>query len=145
MAIRTATAEWDGTFSDGGGSVALGSGAFEGSYSAESRFEEGQGTNPEELLGAAHAGCFTMALSLALTDAGTPPEHLDTDARVSLVKDDERGGFTVNKIELRTRGRVPGIDQAGFEQAAQAAKDGCPISKALAVPNISVEATLEGA
>ena len=142
MAIRKATAQWDGTITEGEGEVALGSGAFEGRYSFQSRFEEGTGTNPEELIGAAHAGCFSMALSGVLTEAGTPPEHIETDARVSIVKQGE--GFAINKIQLAVRGRVPGADQEAFQQAAQAAKDNCPLSKALAaVPDVSLEATLE--
>src|SRR5919206_1055082 len=115
MAVRRARAQWDGSFPEGDGTMAFGSGAFEGRYSAQSRFEEGPGTNPEELIGAAHAGCFSMALSGVLTDAGTPPERIETDARVSIVKQGE--GFAINKIELRTRGRVPGIDEAAFREA----------------------------
>src|SRR3954451_9981709 len=103
MAIRKASAQWDGTITEGKGQVALGSGAFEGPYSFQSRFEEGAGTNPEELIGDAHAGCFSMALSGVLTNAGTPPEHLETDARVSIVKQGE--GFAINKIQLAVRGR----------------------------------------
>ncbi len=142
MAIRKASARWDGTLTQGEGAMALGSGAYEGPYSFRSRFEDGAGTNPEELIGAAHAGCFTMALSGVLTDAGTPPEHLETNARVSVVKKGE--GFAINKIQLATRGRVPGIDAAAFQEAAQTAKETCPVSVALgAVPDISLEATLE--
>ena len=142
MAIRKASAQWDGSITEGGGTVALASGAYEGPYSFQSRFEEGTGTNPEELIGAAHAGCFTMALSGVLGGQGTPPEHLETDARVSIVKEGE--GFTINKIDLVTRGRVPGIDDAAFQQAAQAAKENCPVSKALGgVSQINLEATLE--
>jgi osmotically inducible protein OsmC len=143
MAVRTATARWDGSIREGGGAVALGSGAFEGPYSFQSRFEEGPGTNPEELIGAAHAGCFTLALSLILTEGGNPPDHLETGARVSIVREGE--GFAINRIELTTRGRVPGIDADGFQQAAQTAKEVCPVSRALAgVGQISLEATLEG-
>jgi lipoyl-dependent peroxiredoxin len=142
MAIRKASAQWEGTITEGGGQIALGSGAYEGPYSFQSRFEEGAGTNPEELIGAAHAGCFSMALSGVLTGAGTPPERIETDARVSIVKQGE--GFAINKIQLVTRGRVPGIDQDAFQQAAQTAKETCPVSVALGgVPDISLEATLE--
>jgi osmotically inducible protein OsmC len=145
MPERTAKAQWEGTIREGGGSVALGSGAFEGPYSFKSRFGDGgagTATNPEELIGAAHAGCFTMALSLILTEGGTPPEHLDTEARVSIVQEGE--GFTIDRIDLTTRGRVPDLDEEGFRNAAQAAKDNCPVSKALAsVPEINLDAALQ--
>ena len=142
MPVRKGTAHWEGSVREGGGTVALEKGAFEGPYSFSGRFEEGPGTNPEELLGASHAACFTMALSLILGDGGHPPENLDTEARVSIVRDGE--GFTIDRIELNTRGRVPGIDQSAFEQAAQAAKENCPLSKALAsVETMTLEATLE--
>jgi osmotically inducible protein OsmC len=142
MAARKATAHWEGSLRDGGGKVRLGSGAFEGPYSFQSRFEDGSGTNPEELLGAAHAGCFTMALSLVLGEGGNPPESLDTEATVHIVREGE--GFAINRIDLVTRGRVPGIDDAAFQEAANAAKEGCPLSKALAaVGEINLEATLE--
>jgi osmotically inducible protein OsmC len=122
--------------------MSFGSGAFEGAYSAASRFEEGEGTNPEELIGAAHAGCFSMALSLALGEAGHDPESIETDATVHI--DPADGGFAITRIELSTRGRVPGIDASEFERYAQAAKEGCPVSKALAGVQISVDAQLEG-
>jgi lipoyl-dependent peroxiredoxin len=142
MAARKAKAHWEGSIREGGGKVALGSGAFEGPYSFSSRFADGAGTNPEELLGAAHAGCFTMALSLVLSEGGNPPDVLDTDATVHIVRDGE--GFTINRIDLATRGRVPGLDDAAFQEAAHAAKENCPLSKALAsVPEINLEATLE--
>ena len=142
MAARKATARWEGSVRDGGGTVRLGSGAFEGPYSFQSRFEEGAGTNPEELLGAAHAGCFTMALSLILSQGGNPPDSLDTEATVNIVRDGE--GFAIDRIDLVTRGRVPGIDDAAFQEAADAAKAGCPLSKALAaVGEINLEASLE--
>ena len=144
MAARKATARWEGSMSEGGGSVGAASGAFERlPYSAQSRFGDGSGTNPEELVGAAHAGCFSMALALALGDGGHPPETIDTEATVHIVRDGD--GFTINRIDLVTRGRVPGLDQGGFEEAAQAAKENCPLSKALAaVPQVTLEATLEG-
>jgi osmotically inducible protein OsmC len=121
--------------------MALGSGAFEGPYSFQSRFEDGAGTNPEELIGAAHAGCFTMALSLVLGTGGHPPDSIDTDATVHLVRQGD--GFAINRIDLVTRGRVTGLDQAGFAEAAQTAKENCPVSKALAGTEITLEATLE--
>lgn len=142
MATRKATAQWNGSIGEGSGTMALGSGAFEGPYSFQSRFEDGAGTNPEELIGAAHAGCFSMALSLILGEGGHPPESIDTEATVHLVKDGD--GFAINRIELRTRGRVPGLDDAGFQEAARAAKDNCPVSKALAGPEITLEASLDG-
>jgi lipoyl-dependent peroxiredoxin len=142
MPTRKAEAHWEGSFREGKGSVRLGSGAFEGPYSVTSRFEDGPGTNPEELLGAAHAGCFTMSLSLVLSQAGTPPESLDTQAGVRIERDGD--GFTITRIDLVTRARVPDIDEDTFREAAQAAKENCPVSKALAsVPEINLDATLE--
>jgi osmotically inducible protein OsmC len=142
MPKRRAQAHWQGGVPDGNGTVKLGSGAFEGPYSFQSRFEDGSGTNPEELIGAAHAGCFSMALSLVLTQAGNPPESIETGATVHLVKDGE--GFTINKIDLVTRARVPGVDAAAFQQAAEGAKANCPVSKALTGPEITLDARLEG-
>jgi osmotically inducible protein OsmC len=142
MPKRRAQAHWQGGVPDGNGTVKLGSGAFEGPYSFQSRFEDGSGTNPEELIGAAHAGCFSMALSLVLTQAGNPPESIETGATVHLVKDGE--GFTINKIDLVTRARVPGVDAAAFQQAAEDAKANCPVSKALTGPEITLDARLEG-
>jgi osmotically inducible protein OsmC len=123
----------------------LGSGAFEGAYSFQSRFGEGEnGTNPEELIGAAHAGCFTMALSLLLGQGGNEPESLRTQARVTL-RNLEDTGPTITKITLTTTGRVPGIDQDAFQKAAEAAKETCVVSRALAgVEEIVLEATLDG-
>jgi osmotically inducible protein OsmC len=142
MATRNATAKWSGNLEQGSGSMALGSGAFEGAYSYKSRFEEGPGTNPEELIAAAHAGCFTMALSLALSEGGNPPDSLETEARVTFRP--VEGLPTITAIALSTRGRVPGIDEAAFQKAAESAKDGCPVSRALAsVDEITLEATLE--
>ena len=142
MPKRRAQARWEGGIPDGNGTVKLGSGAFEGPYSFQSRFEDGSGTNPEELIGAAHAGCFTMALSLILTQAGNPPESIETEATVHLVKDGD--GFTINMIDLVTRGRVPGLDADGFVKAAEAAKVNCPVSKALTGPQITLDAQFEG-
>src|SRR6266508_2927961 len=114
MPERTATAQWEGGLREGKGTMRFGSGAFEGQYSFSSRFEEGTGTNPEELIGAAHAGCFSMAFSGGLGRAGFTPDYIETTAKVHLVKDD--GGFTINKIELSTRGSVPEIDDATFQK-----------------------------
>jgi osmotically inducible protein OsmC len=141
MPKRTAQARWEGGVPDGNGTVKLGSGAFEGRYSFKSRFEDGSGTNPEELIGAAHAGCFSMALSLMLTQSGNPPESIETEATVHLVKDGE--GFTINKIDLVTRGRVPGIDADAFQQAAEGAKANCPVSKVLTGAEITLDAQFE--
>lgn len=120
--------------------MALGSGAFEGPYSFQSRFEDGSGTNPEELIGAAHAGCYSMALSAALEGAGFSPERVKTEAHVSLVKEGE--GFAINKIKLVTNAKIPGISQEDFDKHAQGAKENCPVSKALSATEIELDATL---
>ena len=130
MPTRIANAHWEGDFKRGGGTVALSSGAFSGPYNFSGRFEDGSGTNPEELLGAAHAACFAMALSVGLTQAGTPPEALDVEAKVTI--DQVEGGFGITRIDLDLRGKVPGIDEAAFNEAAAGAKAQCPLSKALA-------------
>jgi osmotically inducible protein OsmC len=118
----------------------IGAGAYEGKYSFASRFEQGPGTNPEELIGAAHAGCFSMALSLVLEQAGFKPERIDTTARVSLDKVPE--GFKITTIELETEGRVPGIDEKTFREKAETAKQGCPVSMALTGVEIRLRAQL---
>jgi osmotically inducible protein OsmC len=116
---------------------------WSGPYSAASRFEEAEGTNPEELIAAAHAGCFSMAFALALTEAGHPPEKIETEAQVH-INPAEGGGFAINRIDLRTRARVPGIDADAFAEQANAAKAGCPVSQALAgVGEITLDAQLE--
>ena len=143
MAVRTASAEWVGALQDGSGKMALGSGAFEGQFSYKSRFEEGAGTNPEELIGAAHAGCFSMAFANTLATAGHDPQRVETSARVHLEPQD--GGPSITRIELETEAEVPGIDEEELQQHAQTAKDNCPISKALASVDISVDARLRGA
>ncbi|NYZ14079.1 OsmC family protein [Azospirillum sp. RWY-5-1] len=142
MPMRRSEAEWTGSLREGGGRMKLGSGAYEGAYSFPSRFENGQGTNPEELIAAAHAGCFSMALSAALTKAGFTPERIHTTASVHLEADG--GGFAITRIELVTEASVPGIDDAGFQQQAEGAKANCPVSKALAGTKISLQATLLG-
>jgi osmotically inducible protein OsmC len=141
MATRTANAQWTGSITEGKGQMALGSGAFQGPYSFQSRMEEGPGTNPEELIGAAHAGCFSMQLSGELSGGGTPPDSVQTDARVHFVRQGE--GYVISSIELATRARVPGLDEEAFQRAAQSAKQNCPVSKALAAVEISLDATLE--
>ncbi len=141
MAVRSAEAEWKGTLREGAGKMKLGSGAYEGSCSFASRFEEGKGTNPEELIAAAHAGCFSMALSAGLTKAGHPPTRVHTTARVHLEKVGE--GFGITRIELTTEAQVPGIDNKAFQEQAEGAKKGCPVSKVLAGAQISLTATLK--
>jgi osmotically inducible protein OsmC len=129
MPIRSSSARWQGTLTEGSGTIRTGKGGFEGNYSFKSRFEEGEGTNPEELIGAAHAGCFSMAFSKALTDVGFPPTSIETTASVHLDKTD--AGMTVTRIDLDTVGIVPGIDDAAFQAAAIGAKENCPISRLL--------------
>src|SRR5689334_18220812 len=140
MATRTGTAVWEGTLKEGRGTMKLGSGAFDGPYSFSSRFEEGKGTNPEELIAAAHAGCFSMALSKQLEDAGMKAESIDTTATVSLEKTD--AGFSITKVHLDVNVRVPGGDQAAFETATNNAKAGCPVSRLLKA-EITMDAKLE--
>ncbi|HEY0782830.1 MAG TPA: OsmC family protein [Thermoanaerobaculia bacterium] len=140
MPIRKANAVWEGGLREGKGKVALGSGAFEGSYSFGSRFEEASGTNPEELLGAAHAACFSMALSVGLERGGHPPTRVATKALVHIEKVGE--AFKITRIELDCEAQVPGIDDATFAQFAKTAKEGCPVSKALAGTEITLNARL---
>jgi lipoyl-dependent peroxiredoxin len=141
MPVRKADAEWQGGLQDGRGTMRLGSGAFEGAYSYGTRFEDEPGTNPEELIGAAHAGCFTMALSGVLGGAGHPPQRLATSARVHL--DKVEGGFGITKIELAVRGQVDGVDAEEFKSHAATAKENCPVSKALAAVEITLDADLD--
>jgi osmotically inducible protein OsmC len=141
MATRNGTAEWRGDLRGGSGTFGVGSGLFSGSYSFKTRFEEEPGTNPEELIAAAHASCFSMALSNILAEAGHEPESVNTTARVHLRMLD--AGPTINQIDLVTEGRVPGIDQEQFAQFAGQAKEGCPVSRALAaVGEITLDAKL---
>jgi osmotically inducible protein OsmC len=141
MPTRKAEAEWEGNLAEGSGRLKVGSGAFEGPYSFKSRFEEGQSaTNPEELLGAAHAGCFTMALTAGLSRAGIKPKRIHTEARVKLEKVGE--AFTITQIELETEAEIPDVDDAAFQKYALDAKQNCPLSKALAATQISMTAKL---
>ena len=140
MPARKAEAEWTGTLREGAGRVKLGSGAFEGAYSFASRFESGKGTNPEELIGAAHAGCFSMALAAGLTRAGFQPKRVHTTATVHIDKVGE--GFEITKIELECDADVPQIDENAFHAQANAAKEGCPVSKALKATQITLKARL---
>ena len=139
--IRHAEAEWKGSLKDGGGHLKTETGALDSAYGFRSRFEGGGETNPEELLGASHAGCFTMALTAALTMAGHPPASIHTRASVHLNK--LEAGWTVNKIELETTGQVPGIDAAAFQKFASDAKANCPISRALSAVEIHLNATFK--
>lgn len=130
MPLRTSSARWQGSLTDGSGTITTGKGGSTSNYSFRSRFEEGAGTNPEELIAAAHAGCFSMALSKALADAGHTPTSVETSATVHL--DKTEAGFTVTRIDLDTTGAVPGIDAAEFTSLAETAKANCPISRLLA-------------
>src|SRR5689334_14784687 len=141
MPTRKAEAEWEGNLAEGQGRLKVGSGAFEGPYSFKSRFEEGQSaTNPEELIGAAHAGCFTMALTAALSRAGIKPTRIHTVARVKLEKVAE--AFSITQIDLETEAEIPGIDDAKFQEYANGAKQNCPVSKALTGTEIHLSAKL---
>ncbi|CAN5237888.1 MAG: OsmC family protein [Gemmatimonadetes bacterium] len=140
MPKRKGMAEWRGGLRDGEGSVELGSGAFKGAYSFGSRFEAGQGTNPEELIGAAHAGCFSMALAAGLEKAGFAPKRIATTASVSLVTKDEKP--TISTITLDTEAEVPEIGEEAFQEEAEKAKAGCPVSRALAGVEIELRARL---
>ncbi len=140
MTTRTAHARWEGSLKEGKGQIDFGDGAFKGAYSFTSRFEDGKGTNPEELLGAAHAGCFAMALSLILGNAGLKPDYVDATAHVTVSPQD--GGFKITKSHLVCEAKVPGIDRAAFMKHAEAAKAGCPVSQALAGTEITLDANL---
>lgn len=145
MPTTKATAVWTGTLKEGNGNMKLPSGTYDGPFTYRSRFEKGAGadtgTNPEELLAAAHAGCFSMALSGQLTSAGFPPDSIDTTAAVTMATE---GGAKITTSHLVTKARVPGIDEATFQEKVNAAAKGCPVSQALAGLEITVEATLEG-
>lgn len=141
MSVRKSNAQWQGDLKSGKGRMALGSGAWEGQYSFSSRFEEGIGSNPEELIAAAHAGCFSMALSNILAEAGHTPDSVSTEAKVHLEMGDD--GPSIPRIELVCEATVPGISDDEFQQHADAAKKGCPVSKVLAGAEISLNATLK--
>ena len=139
---RQAEAEWKGDLKGGTGRVKTGSGGYEGNYSFATRFENGAGANPEELLGAAHAGCFSMNLANTLSQAGFTPTSIKTKADVHLNKDDK--GFQINLVELTVDADVPKVDNATFQQHVEKSKTGCIISRALgAIPTITVKATLK--
>jgi osmotically inducible protein OsmC len=141
VATRNGSAQWNGNLQEGSGKLTVGDDVWTGDYSFASRFEDGEGTNPEELLAAAHAGCFSMALSLALTDAGHPPNSIETTSKVQLRNVD--GLPTIDDIQLETAADVPGIEDPQFQELAEAAKAGCVVSRALAgVKNIGLSAKL---
>jgi lipoyl-dependent peroxiredoxin len=137
MAVRKAEAVWKGTLKEGAGDLKLGSGVYEGPYTYASRFEDAPGTNPEELIGAANAGCFSMFLAALLTNAGFTPTRIQTTAKVHL-----EAGPTITKIELDTEAEVPNLDEKAFQEHAAAAKQNCPVSKALASVDIQLNARL---
>jgi osmotically inducible protein OsmC len=140
MSVRTSSAEWKGTLKEGAGTMKVGSGAYEGPYTHASRFATGPGTNPEELIGAAHAGCYSMFLSALLTKAGFTPTRIVTTATVHLTD-----GPTISLIELNSEAEVPGLSDADLQLHAAEAKKACPVSKALAaVPEIKLTARLVG-
>ncbi|MBA3074288.1 MAG: OsmC family protein [Anaerolineae bacterium] len=138
MTIRESSAKWQGNLVDGKGTMRLGSGAFEGAFSRASRFEEGPGTNPEELIGAAHAGCFSMFLSAILSKAGHEPTSIATTVKVHL-----GDGPKITLLELSTVGTVPGIDEKTFNEFAEEAKKGCPVSQALSAVEMKLIAKLK--
>ena len=140
MPTRKAEARWDGSLEEGNGTMRMATGSYEGPYSFQSRFEEGDGTNPEELIAAAHAGCFSMQLSGLLGEAGYEPESVETNATVHIEEADP--GFKITLIELDSRARVPGIDEDEFQHQVEAAKETCPVSQALAATEITASAEL---
>lgn len=144
MPVRNAQAQWQGSLKEGKGSLSLGSGAWQGQYSFGSRFEEGAGTNPEELIAAAEAGCFSMALSAGLTNAGYTPTSIQTSADVHINKTPE-GGWVIPQIDLRCEAEVPGIDEETFQKVAAETKENCPVSQLLkAAADIRLDAKLSG-
>ncbi|MEX2582099.1 MAG: OsmC family peroxiredoxin [Gemmatimonadota bacterium] len=141
MPTRKASATWEGGLQAGKGSFKGESGAVDGAYTAGSRFAEDAGSNPEELLAAAHAACFSMALSLFIEKAGHSPQRVRTDAACTVEKVGE--GFTITRMKLTTRAEVPGMDSAKFQEAANGAKEGCPVSRALTGLEVELDAALE--
>ena len=140
MPVRNAEATWNGSLKDGNGDVKTGSGAISGKYSFGSRFENGAGTNPEELIGAAHAGCYSMALAAGLGKAGFNPQRVHTAAQVTIDKVGD--GFKITRIRLKTEAKVPNIDPKQFQEIAEKTKSGCPVSQALSATPIELEAKL---
>lgn len=142
MPAREANARWEGSLQEGKGTLRLGSGAFEGQYAFTSRFEDGTGTNPEELIGAALAGCFSMALAAGLGRAGFTSNSVESDAKVHLEKGD--AGFSISRIELTTTADVTGIDEATFQEHVESTRTGCIVARALGGVDIQVKASLNG-
>lgn len=140
MAIRKARAAWEGNLKQGRGTISLGGDKTQVPYGFAARFEDGAGSNPEELIGGAHAGCFSMALAHELSEAGHPPAQIETTAHVHLEK--SGGGFAIPKIELDTEAEVPGIDEDAFQRIAHDAKENCPVSKVLSAAEITLNAKL---
>ncbi len=141
MPIRNSSAVWEGNLKDGKGNMKLGSGAYEGAYTYASRFENGKGTNPEELIGAAHAGCFSMFLASVLAKSGHDPKRISTTARVSFTKGES--GFRITAIELDTEASVPGLERNELQKSVDEAKKNCPVSRALSEEiSVTVQATL---
>ncbi|MES1941274.1 osmotically inducible protein C [Salinisphaera sp. T5B8] len=140
MPVRKADAQWQGDLKSGKGYMSLESGAYEGQFSFKTRFEDGTGTNPEELIGAAHAGCFSMQFSAMLAEAGHTPDSVKTQAKVHFSVD---GTPTIERIELITRGQVPGIEASEFEDIAAKAKQACPVSRLYQGAQIDLDAKLE--
>ncbi|MFW5774726.1 MAG: OsmC family protein [Chitinivibrionales bacterium] len=140
MPTRASKAVWEGTLKEGKGTMTIGNDTWQGAYSAASRFENKSGTNPEELLGAAHAGCFSQAFSLLLEQAGYTAERIETTAKVSIEKQGE--GFAITTVKLETEGLVPGISEEEFDKQAMAAKEGCPVSQLFKGAQITLEAKL---
>ncbi len=140
MPTRKANAQWNGDLKNGNGTMKMDSGSYEGAYSFASRFEQGSGTNPEELIGAAHAGCFSMALSKELAKAGYDPQSVHTEAQVTFEVTDD--GPAITGIKLVTKADVPEIGNDKFQEFANGAKEGCPVSKALSGTQIALDATL---
>ncbi len=141
MPTRKAHAVWNGTLKQGHGEMAVESGSYQGVYSFGTRFGDEKGTNPEELIGAAHSGCFSMAFAGLLEESGFQPQRIETEAAVSVEKSGD--GFSITTIHLSTKARVPGIDDARFKELADQAKAGCPVSRALTGVSISLEAELQ--
>ena len=141
MPDRKATAEWKGNLTQGQGKIALGSGAFEGAFSFATRMGDEPGTNPEELIAAALAGCYSMALNATLEKQGNPATAVHSEAVVHFGKDD--AGFAIRSIDLETKATVPGITETDFQQIAETVKESCPVSKALAAVTINLKASLE--
>jgi lipoyl-dependent peroxiredoxin len=140
MPTRSSTAQWSGNLARGSGTMSFGSGAFEGAYSFASRFEEGDGTNPEELIAAAHAGCFSMQLASLLSQAGHVPDSVQTTAEIHLDKDD--GGFSITRSDLAAEVKAEGLDDAELQKHAEEAERTCPVSRALGAIEIGLDAKL---